>query len=149
MTKIAVISDTHGVLPEKAFKNLKDIDLILHAGDIDNEKILEDLKEITKTIAVYGNVDSTPIVSILKEEEIFDIEGLKIHLSHKKEIKNKDYDIVIKGHTHRLEIKKEKNTLFLNPGSINPKKSIPQNKASMIMLTIENKDIYTAESIFI
>lgn len=148
MTKIGIISDTHGFLPEEALNILKDTDMILNAGDIVSEDILDDLKKITKVVAVYGNMDDFPIVSNLKEEEVIDINGLKIHLSHKKEIRNKDYDVVVKGHTHKLEIKKEKGTLFLNPGSINKEKSTPVNKPNLIILNIENKDVYTAKACF-
>ncbi len=149
MTKIALMSDTHGFLSPKLKEKLKDFDLVLHAGDLGDKKILEELKKINKVIAVYGNVDELSLNSILKEEETLEIKGLKIHLSHQKQVHENNYDIIVRGHTHVLEVKKESNTLFLNPGSCNPEKSTPVNTPSFLKLTIDNKNSVSVEAIFI
>jgi len=58
--RIGVISDTHGLLSYEAEKALRRVDLILHAGDVGNQQILERLKTIAPVFAVRGNVDTEP-----------------------------------------------------------------------------------------
>lgn len=84
--KVGVISDTHNLLRDEVTHILKECQLIIHAGDICNDDILEKLNEITKTVAVKGNNDKGNFNYYLKEEEIIEIEGKKIYIIH--EIKN-------------------------------------------------------------
>ena len=57
MTKIGVLSDTHGHLPKEVYEFFKDVDLIIHAGDIGSVDVLNELQAFKKTVAVYGNID--------------------------------------------------------------------------------------------
>ena len=67
--QIGVISDTHGLLRPEAVAVLRGSDFIIHAGDIDEPSILENLAELAPVTAVRGNVDrglwakKLPIVS--------------------------------------------------------------------------------------
>ena len=54
---LGLISDTHGLLREEAVRALRGSDLILHAGDVGGQEILETLKTLAPVIAVRGNVD--------------------------------------------------------------------------------------------
>lgn len=57
MHKIAVISDTHGLLRPEIVEKIKDCEQILHAGDIDKQEIIDRLKEMAPLCAVRGNAD--------------------------------------------------------------------------------------------
>lgn len=58
--RIGVISDTHGRLSSRVFEIFKDLDMILHAGDIGSEDVLDALEIIAPVSAVAGNVDHIP-----------------------------------------------------------------------------------------
>ena len=57
MMKVGVISDTHGLLRQEVLEILRDCDCILHAGDINNQVILEELSRIAPVYVVRGNND--------------------------------------------------------------------------------------------
>ena len=64
--KIGLISDTHGLLREEALRALHASDLIIHAGDVGDSKVLEALREIAPVVAVRGNVDTAEWARSLK-----------------------------------------------------------------------------------
>ncbi len=125
--KIGLISDTHGRLPAEVFEFFKDVDLILHAGDVGKAEVLTDLRTIAPVKAVYGNVDRFPLVSQLTRMEFVKVEKLWICLTHivssEKDFCfqlfkiNKKVDVVVYGHTHRADKTDFDGTLFVNPGS--------------------------------
>jgi len=132
--KIGIISDTHlsGTkceLPAKLLAALKDCDLILHAGDILEMCVLEELKKISKVEAVFGNMDGAKIKSTLKDRLILNIEGEKICLMHgyghpdklvdilKQELLSIKPDIIVFGHSHVPKNEYIDGVLFFNPGS--------------------------------
>jgi len=139
MKTIGIISDTHGVVHPNIFKAFKDVDLIIHAGDIVGEDILTDLGAISEVIAVSGNMDTGPLANKLNKEIDLEIDGIKINLSHKTEIPLKGYDVVIRGHTHEPVINSFGKTLFINPGSANKEKSTPAGKPSVAILEIDKE----------
>ena len=58
MTKcIGVVSDTHGLLRDTVKEKLRGCSLILHAGDVGNPSVLEELGQIAEVVAVRGNMD--------------------------------------------------------------------------------------------
>ena len=63
--KIGLISDTHGLLRSTVFDYFRQVDLILHAGDIGGRDILTALEAIAPTKAVYGNTDNFPLATEL------------------------------------------------------------------------------------
>ena len=67
MKKIAIISDSHGYLDESVINHIKKCDEVWHAGDIGNFKIIEYLRKIVITKAVYGNIDGQDIRSEFPE----------------------------------------------------------------------------------
>ena len=82
MKRIGLLSDTHGMVPKQVYTFFKDVDIILHAGDIGSTDVLEELKQFKPTIAVYGNVDGYEIYSQIKRVETFELEGVKIMMTH-------------------------------------------------------------------
>jgi hypothetical protein len=139
MKRIGIIADTHGTVNNKVFKVFKDLDMIIHAGDVVGEDVLTNLGAISEVVAVFGNMDTSFWSKQLKEEIDLEVEGKKINISHKTEIPlKKGYDVVIRGHTHMPVINTFGRTLFINPGSANPKQSVPENKPSVAILEIDN-----------
>ncbi len=137
--KIAVISDTHNMLREEVIEKLKECDMILHAGDICTPVVYDSLKAMgIPLIAVRGNNDGKwakergiPKVVDIYLSEIeglcFDTRNLHIFIVHdRKDIpkkvleSNRDYDLVVFGHSHKYEKSQLGRTIFLNPGSCGP-----------------------------
>lgn len=154
---LGVISDTHvydraDKVPEEVFQHFSDVDLIIHCGDITSECVLRELSDLSKTVAVRGNMDYLD----LPREVILDIEGFKIGVIHgdiiyprgdilkmKYYCLEKNLDVLISGHTHVPLIKEiyveelNKKILLLNPGS----PTVPRGFGRSIM-KVEIEDNY-------
>ena len=131
--KVALISDTHGYLDDKIKSNLIDVDEIWHAGDFGTKELVDELKEIKSLRGVYGNIDGKEIRQEFPEDLFFEVEGLKIWMTHiggyppkyvprvKKLIKEKSPDIFISGHSHILKVMRDPvipTILHINPGAV-------------------------------
>ncbi len=137
--KLAVISDTHGILRQKAVEAFQGAELILHGGDIADQKILDRLREYARVIAVRGNCDKE-WAEELPQEICFELYGKKIYMVHnRKQISAKadGADVVIYGHSHRYEEKEEDGRLWLNPGSGGPRRF--GRPATMAVLEIDEE----------
>lgn len=132
---IGVISDTHGKLRSEVLRTFRDVDLIIHAGDIGSYSVLEGLRRISPVVAVRGNMDDSLWAESLSDLEIVEFDGHSIGVIH--DIQDFDIDpsganisVVIFGHSHRPLIKRERGILYLNPGSAGPKRfKIPPTAA--------------------
>ncbi len=119
--KIGVISDTHGLLRPEAEKYLEGSDVIIHAGDIGNVEIINRLRKITMVYAIRGNIDKEKWADEFPETLELEIFNKKIFIIHN--IKDadigseKNYNIIISGHSHKPMIKKANGILYINPGS--------------------------------
>jgi putative phosphoesterase len=85
--KIVVISDTHipqrgRNLPPYLLSFLGGVSLILHAGDITEWWLIEELMNYAPVRAVRGNMDSPSVWEKLPDKEIVEVEGIKIGLTH-------------------------------------------------------------------
>ena len=119
---IGVISDTHGLLRPEVSQILSGVDLIIHAGDIGDLEILEELKKIAKVEAIKGNVDKGTWFDELPETKMFEFEGKWFYLIHNLNELDLDpkaagIDVVISGHSHQPKIFYKNHVLYLNPGS--------------------------------
>ena len=119
---IGVISDTHGHLPSGVPEVFKNIDLIIHAGDIGDENVLDELSRIAPIVAVRGNMDFGKWTKKLPDEETIEIGPIVLYVRHnsgKLEVdpNRAGFKAVISGHTHRPEIYEKNGIRFLNPGS--------------------------------
>jgi putative phosphoesterase len=129
--KIGVISDTHGFLRPEAINALRGIDHILHAGDIGNAEILEQLRHLAPLTAIRGNVDRSGACALLPEVEFVELNGCTIYMLH--DLQTLDLDpaaagiqAVISGHSHKPAIEWKKHVLHFNPGSAGPRRfSLP------------------------
>jgi len=132
MKKVGLISDSHGYMDEKVIEYLADVDEIWHAGDIGDSSILKQLPQDKKLRVVYGNIDGQDARSQYLEEEIFELEGVKVYMIHiggkppryakgiKKRISEISPKLFICGHSHicKVEFDKSTNCLYMNPGAI-------------------------------
>lgn len=122
MTTIGLISDTHGLLRPEARIALSGVDRIIHAGDICNAEVLDQLARIAPVIAVRGNNDRGAWAEALPEKEMLEIDRVKLYVLH--DLAELDIDpraegvkVVISGHSHRPLSKMESGVLYVNPGS--------------------------------
>ena len=116
MKLVGLISDTHGLLREEAVAALNGVDLILHAGDVGDPKIVDDLRRIAPVHAVLGNVDRG---DWLPHREIIRVEETNVLLLHDiAELgTTNDVDVVVYGHSHKPLVQERDGMLFVNPGS--------------------------------
>lgn len=82
MTRIGLLSDTHGYLDARVFEHFKDCDEIWHAGDIGAMEVLQALREFRPTRAVFGNMDSGDVRYSLSEFYRFRVEEVNVLLTH-------------------------------------------------------------------
>lgn len=131
MKKIVLISDNHSYIEDGLTEHLKECDEIWHAGDIGDLKSIEWMKEYAPVRAVYGNIDDHETRRIYPENEIFEIEGIKVFMTHIggypgryrkriiKIIQEEQPNLYICGHSHVLKIvpDRENDLLHMNPGA--------------------------------
>ena len=140
MTRIGVLSDTHGLLDPRIFAHFKDVDEIWHAGDIGSEEVLRKLREFKPTRAVFGNMDSGDVRYSLSEFYRFRVEDVNVLMTHiggypgkynpwlipmfRKALEHYDdpnerIDLFVCGHSHILKIQYDSLFKFLtmNPGA--------------------------------
>ena len=131
--RIGVVSDTHGLVRPEVLKELLGCERILHAGDVGGPEVLEALAEVAPVDAVRGNVDSAPWAAALPELLQVDIGNVPFHLLHR--VHDLPFSpsapaVVVSGHSHRPSIEWRDGVLFLNPGSIGPRRfSLPVSMA--------------------
>src|SRR2546426_9093230 len=82
VNRIGLISDTHGLLRKEAFDALRGSELILHAGDVGNPELLDELRKLAPVVAIRGNVDTTPWSSKLRETELVESAAARFYLIH-------------------------------------------------------------------
>ena len=124
---VGVISDTHGLLRPEAVVALKDSHLIVHAGDVGTPDVLDRLRAIAPTVAVRGNVDTSPWGQTLPLTEVVEVAGLQFYVLHDLAALDIDpkaagFAAVITGHTHRPVADIRNGVLYLNPGSAGPRR---------------------------
>jgi putative phosphoesterase len=122
MSRIGLISDTHGLLRPEAESFLAGCDHIIHGGDIGGPDILERLAEIANLTAVRGNNDKGDWARSLAETRMLHFGNVGIHVIHDLarmdiEPKSAGAAVVISGHSHRPRIIEKDGVLYVNPGS--------------------------------
>ena len=127
---VGLIADTHGMLRPDVHDALAGVDLILHAGDVGGDAILDELALIAPVIAVYGNTD-TPGDPRLVADAICDVGGVSIHVSHGHEVgaptpakllARYPQTVLVFGHTHCSVIAPVGDRLVVNPGAAGPRR---------------------------
>lgn len=156
--KIGIISDTHIKKDIDKFISsidihFKEVDLLIHAGDYINKRVLEGLKRYKNFVGVWGNVDDAETKELINEREIIHIEGYKIGIFHGhgdksttldrayNEFKEDQVDIIMFGHSHQPLVKTKNGVLMINPGSINNKRRERWFSFAILELTEESIDL--------
>ncbi len=132
---LALISDTHGLLRESAIAALEKVDLIVHAGDVGPRSLLRRLETIAPVVAVRGNVDSE--LAYLAPTELICVNEQLIFVLH--DLSSLELDpavaglaMVVSGHSHQPKIDRRRGVLYVNPGSIGPRRfSLPVSFAKV------------------
>jgi len=124
---LALVSDTHGLLRDSVTEALKrlDIDLIVHAGDVGPRSLLQSLETIAPVVAVRGNVDRE--LACLPPTELISVNDRLIYVLHDLDLLDLDPAIagiamVVSGHSHQPKIGRRRGVLYVNPGSIGPRR---------------------------
>jgi putative phosphoesterase len=122
---IGLIADTHGLVRPDVHAALAGVELILHAGDVGDDAILDQLELIAPVRAVFGNTDSPGRPRLSAAIDI-EIDGMRIHVSHGHEtgsptpvklLARYDADVIVYGHTHKQLIANADERWVVNPGA--------------------------------
>ena len=157
MTRIALISDTHGFIDEQILRLIEPCDEVWHAGDIGNLHVTDTLKNHKSLRAVWGNIDGAKARSEFPENNRFFCEGVDVWITHiggypnrydvrvREEIKKNPPKLFISGHSHILKVMYDKKLelLHMNPGAAG--KSGFHKMRTMLRFTIDGNNIKDLE----
>jgi uncharacterized protein len=125
--RLGVISDTHGLLRPEVFEVFKQVDHILHAGDVGEPQILIELEAIAPVTAVYGNADGPELRARLPQVAELELDGFAVVVTHGDQLGRPTpeklhatfprAEIIVYGHTHKplLELV-DRTVTVMNPG---------------------------------
>ncbi len=159
MKRIGILSDTHGYWDDRYALYFKDCDEIWHAGDIGDYDIIQRLEAICPVRAVCGNIDSGTTRRKCQEVLIFDIEGVRVLITHiggypgkwrpgmKKLLRDKNIRLMVDGHSHILKViyDKELDLLHINPGAAGQQGW--HRTRTLVLLTIDGTQMKDCEII--
>lgn len=147
--RVGLVSDTHGLADPRLAELLAGCALVLHAGDVVRESVLEALRAIAPVTAVRGNCDEGTSLERLPATALLplgDLTGLLVHDLGPRErpaaparaiLARARPQIVVHGHSHRPGAEVLDGTLFVNPGSAGPRRfSLPRAAA---ILTVRGR----------
>ncbi|WP_273484694.1 metallophosphoesterase family protein [Desulforamulus ruminis] len=156
---IGVVADTHmprkgKELPKMLLQGLEKVDMIIHAGDLTELWVLDQLSEIATVSAVAGNIDPPAVVEALGYKKVLEVEGRKIGVFHGHGNTGKtverafnafsDADCIVFGHSHIPYCQRHQNILMFNPGSPTDKRRQPMYSYGLLMVgeTVQGELIY-------
>jgi len=159
MTRIGILSDTHGLLDRRVLEHFKDVDEIWHAGDIGSFELLQTLREFKPTRAVFGNMDSGDVRYSLSEFYRFRVEDVNVLMTHIggypghynpwliPMFRKEPPDLFVCGHSHILKVQYDPVFKFLtmNPGAAG--KQGWQPCQTLLRFCIDGKEIKDLEVI--
>ncbi len=159
MTKILLLSDTHGHMDDTILKYAAQADEIWHAGDIGNLAVTDKLASLKPVRAVFGNIDDHIIQQEFPEHNRFFCEGVDVWITHiggypdkynvrvRDEIRRNPPKLFICGHSHILKVMNDKklNLLHMNPGACG--KHGFHKVRTMLRFTIDGEKISNLEVI--
>ena len=154
---IGLISDTHVPtrskrIPKMVLKTFEKADYIIHAGDIVEFSVIDELEELAPVLAVHGNMDRQKVSGALPKINSLKIFEWKIGVMHdphppfgrrriRETASQNGFDVFVYRHTHSSKIKWEGKKLYINPGSPTDPDRPYINKPSVGLLTITKKTI--------
>ena len=122
--KLAILSDTHGLLRPEVAEHLKTADAILHGGDVNKPGIVDQLERYAPLYVVRGNNDKE-WAEQLPHDLTVTLGGVTFYLVHNKKEVPADLtgiDAVVFGHSHKYLLEERDGVLWLNPGSCGPRR---------------------------
>jgi len=157
MTRIGLMSDTHGYYDPLYEKYFKDCDEVWHAGDIGDLAVTDKLNQKFIVKAVYGNIDNHTIRAVYPEVMRFHCEEVDVLIKHiggypgnydwsvRQTIKDNPPKLFITGHSHILKVMPDKklDLLHMNPGAAG--KAGFHKVRTLLRFTIDGKDIKDLE----
>jgi putative phosphoesterase len=137
--RIGLISDTHDLLRPQAIDFLRGSDFIIHAGDICDSMVIDELARIAPVTVVRGNNDRGAWANALPETELVRFGGISIYVIH--DLGQLDIDpngagvrVVVSGHSHKPVIEHRDGVVFVNPGSAGPRRfKLPISVAELVV----------------
>lgn len=154
--RVGVVADTHvgewrAELPPEVLRALAGVDIILHAGDITDPAVLDELARIAPVVAVQGDHDRAAGL-VLPRAQVVTVAGRRIGLTHGRRSRRVELiggllslisgrvvlagfhralrrrfgavDCIVHGHLHLPEIRTIRGVLFFSPGAVhNPEHS--------------------------
>ncbi|WP_136479913.1 metallophosphoesterase family protein [Cognatitamlana onchidii] len=159
MTKILLLSDTHGYIDSDILKYVKQTDEVWHAGDIGSLKVTDAISDLKPLRAVYGNIDDSKIRTEFPEHNRFMCEDVDVWMTHiggyppkynlrvTDTLKQHPPRLFICGHSHILKVMPDKklNLIHMNPGAVG--KHGFHKTRTMLRFTINGKKIENLEVI--
>jgi uncharacterized protein len=141
--RIGVLSDTHGLLTPAVQRSLLGVDHIIHAGDVGDPGVIEQLRRIAPVTAVAGNMDAGLVREVLPEEAAGDVRGVRYLVGHRQshllrhhsDPAREGFDLVVVGHTHRPDVDWLDGVLYLNPGTASV--PLPGRRASVAVVEVD------------
>ena len=131
MTKILLLSDTHGHMDDRILSYADQVDEIWHAGDIGSLEVTDALVKVKPVRAVFGNIDGALVRREFPLDNRFACEGVDVWITHiggypgryqkrVQEVMQKNPPgLFICGHSHILKVMHDKrfDLLHMNPGA--------------------------------
>ncbi len=130
---VGLISDTHiparaRNIPKSVFRVFENVDYIIHAGDLVELAVIDELEQLAPVLAVHGNMDGPEVSGALPKLNSLKIADWKIGVMHdpntilgmsrmRELTKQHFFNVFVYGHTHNHSVKWEGKTLYINPGS--------------------------------
>lgn len=155
--RIGIISDTHGYFHPGITAAFDGVDCILHAGDLGDVEIFDQLETLAPTLAVYGNIDGAAVRRMLNEHVETNLGGVRVWMTHiggrpgrwspgiRSELRTRRPHLFICGHSHILRIERTSDpvpVLYLNPGAAG-RQGLHKEK-TCVVVTIEEGSLRNA-----
>jgi putative phosphoesterase len=149
---VGLISDTHvpmraKCIPKEVFRIFEKVDYIVHAGDLVELAVIDELEQLAPVLAVHGNMDGSEVSGALPKMNSLKVLDWKIGVMHDPNTmfgmgkmrdiaKQNGFNVFVYGHTHNSNIKWEASTLYVNPGSpTNPASFIAKPSVGLLKIT--------------
>lgn len=156
--KVGVISDTHAprrwkICPPAVAEQLRDVDVILHAGDVCTADVLDELAALAPVRAVLGNNDRSDVAAWGAPETLeLALDGLRVAMIHdsgqkqgrlaRMRMRFPTAELVIFGHSHIPLDQVADGFRIFNPGS--PTDRRRQHQGTIGLLEIDSGQLVSA-----
>ncbi len=129
--RLGIISDTHGTLRPEVFEAFREVDHILHGGDVGSIDLLIELEAVAPVTAVFGNTDGFDLRGRCERVAQLELEGFLVVVTHGDQYGSPtprilrdafpEAEIIVYGHTHRPKLELlDKTVTVMNPGAAGP-----------------------------